>query len=323
MDQHRTPEAGASSAHGGNGPGTAGSSPPAGPAVQGAPRVVTPAMIFDVEAPDYDAARAFMSQRRAMQAALASERKARAFFDAVLPGIKHPEAHALFLELRDEETQHESLVQAELDKLPPDSGFQDDDFVDDQRPSESRPPMVPARSAESAAAERANSLTHGVGAGLSVLCLVLLAVSAAWHGTARDILGGTVFGPALVVLYTMSTLYHALSHPRAKRVFHILDHSAIYLLIAGTYTPFCLSTLRGGWGWSLFGIESGAWRRSGMLFEAFHHGAVPGALHPGLPGHGLMAVVAALPLSTRLPAGGLAWLLAGGACYSLGVVFYA
>ena len=133
MDQHRTPEAasffrfmaGNKAKHGRELAARRAS------LFQGAPRVVTPAMIFDVEAPDYDAARAFMSQRRAMQAALASERKARAFFDAVLPGIKDPEAHALFLELRDEETQHESLVQAELDKLPPDSGFQDDDFVDE------------------------------------------------------------------------------------------------------------------------------------------------------------------------------------------------
>ena len=182
--------------------------------------------------------------------------------------------------------------------------------------------MVPARSAESAAAERANSLTHGVGAGLSVLCLVLLAVSAAWHGTARDILGGTVFGLALVVLYTMSTLYHALSHPRAKRVFHILDHSAIYLLIAGTYTPFCLSTLRGGWGWSLFGIEWGL-AALGMLFKAFTTGRFPVLSTLVYLAMGWMAVVAALPLYRALPAGGLAWLLAGGACYSLGVVFYA
>ena len=102
---------------------------------------------------------------------------------------------------------------------------------------------------EGFAAELANSVTHGLGAVLSVLALVLLVVLAALHGTARHVVGSAIFGATLVLLYTMSTLYHALRNPRAKRVFKILDHSAIYLLIAGTYTPFCLATLRGGWGW--------------------------------------------------------------------------
>jgi rubrerythrin len=99
-----------------------------------APRTVSPAMIYDVEAPDYDAARAFMSPRQAMQAALASELKARRFFEAALPGLGDPEVRALFQELRDEEVQHQALVQAELDKLPPDSGLSDEDFVDEPAP---------------------------------------------------------------------------------------------------------------------------------------------------------------------------------------------
>jgi hemolysin III len=181
--------------------------------------------------------------------------------------------------------------------------------------------MVATGGADGAAAETANSLTHGVGAGLSVLGLVLLVVSAAWHGTARDILGGAVFGASLVLLYTVSTLYHALRNPRAKRVFRILDHSAIYLLIAGTYTPFCLSTLRGGWGWSLFGVEWGL-AALGMLFKAFATGRFPVLSTVVYLAMGWMAVVAGLPLYRALPARGLAWLLAGGACYSLGVVFY-
>jgi hemolysin III len=181
--------------------------------------------------------------------------------------------------------------------------------------------MVAIRGTDGAVAERANSITHGVGAGLSVLCLVLLVVSAARHGTARDILAGTVFGAALVVLYTMSTLYHALRDPRAKRIFQILDHSAIYLLIAGTYTPFCLRTLRGGWGWSLLGAEWGL-AVLGMLFKAFATGRYPVFSTLVYLAMGWMVAVAGLPLFRALPAGGLAWLFAGGACYSLGVGFY-
>lgn len=96
-----------------------------------APRNVSRSMIYDIEAPDYDAARAFMSPRSAMQAALASEVKAHAFFVALLPGVSNPEVKALFEELRDEELEHKALVQAELDKLPPDSKLSDEDFVDE------------------------------------------------------------------------------------------------------------------------------------------------------------------------------------------------
>ena len=95
------------------------------------PMAVSRTMIFDIEAPDYDAARAFMSPRRAMEAALASEVKAHAFFEAALPAIQDAEVRALFAELRDEEIEHQSLVKAELAKLPPDSGLSDDDFVDE------------------------------------------------------------------------------------------------------------------------------------------------------------------------------------------------
>jgi rubrerythrin len=98
------------------------------------PRTVTRAMIYDIEAPDYDAARAFMSPRQAMEAALASEVKAHGFFVAVLPALKDPEVRALFEELRDEEVMHQNLVKAELAKLPPDSGLSDEDFVDEPAP---------------------------------------------------------------------------------------------------------------------------------------------------------------------------------------------
>ena len=99
-----------------------------------APRAVTRAMIFDIEAPDYDAARAFMSTRQAMAAAMASEVKAHRFFVAALPAIRDPEVRTLFEELREEEVEHQALVQAELDKLPADSGLSDEDFVDPPAP---------------------------------------------------------------------------------------------------------------------------------------------------------------------------------------------
>ena len=172
------------------------------------------------------------------------------------------------------------------------------------------------------AAELANSITHGLGAALSVLVLVVLVAAAAMRGTARDIVGAAIFGATLVLLYTMSTLYHALRGPRVKRVFKILDHSAIYLLIAGTYTPFCLATLRGGWGWSLLGVVWGL-AALGVTFKSMFTGRFEMLSTGVYLGMSWMVMVAAVPLWRSLPRPGLAWLLAGGACYTLGVAFYA
>jgi hemolysin III len=175
--------------------------------------------------------------------------------------------------------------------------------------------------ADGVAAETANSITHGLGAVLSVVALVLLTVSAATHGGARQVAGGAVFGTTLVLLYTMSTLYHALRNERAKRVFHILDHSAIYLLIAGTYTPFCLSTLGGAWGWSLFGVVWGL-AVAGVAFKSVYTGRFEFLSTAVYLGMSWMVMIAVVPLWRALPRPGMAWLLAGGACYTLGVVFY-
>jgi hemolysin III len=175
--------------------------------------------------------------------------------------------------------------------------------------------------ADGAAAETANSITHGLGAVLSVLALVLLTVSAALRGSARHVVGCVIFGCTLVLLYTMSTLYHALRNPRAKRVFHILDHSAIYLLIAGTYTPFCLSTLRGGWGWSRFGVVWGL-AALGVAFKSVYTGRFEFLSTAVYLAMSWMVLIAAGPLWRALPARGLAWLLGGGVCYTGGVVFY-
>ena len=102
-----------------------------------------------------------------------------------------------------------------------------------------------------------NSISHGVGAGLSVAALVLCVVNAALHGTAAGVVGASIYGATLVILYCMSTLYHAITNQTARRVFRVFDHASIYLLIAGTYTPITLVTLKGALGWVLFGIVWG------------------------------------------------------------------
>lgn len=170
--------------------------------------------------------------------------------------------------------------------------------------------------------ELLNSLTHGFGAALAIAALVVMVVFAALKGSARHVVGTTIFGSTLVLLYMMSTLYHAFRGPRVKRVFRILDHSAIYLLIAGTYTPFCLVTLRGTWGWSLFGVAWGL-AAVGVTFKS-----VFGTRWEILSGivylvMGWIVVIAIVPLWRALPGWGLFCLFGGGFFYSAGMIFYA
>jgi hemolysin III len=171
-------------------------------------------------------------------------------------------------------------------------------------------------------AELANSLTHGLGAALGVAALVLMVVFASLRGSARHIVGAAVFGSTLVLAYTMSTLYHALRGPRVKFVFRILDHNAIFLLIAGTYTPFCLATLRGGWGWSIFGTIWGL-AALGITFKSIFIQRLGWLSLVVYLGMGWLVIIAAKPLAAALSPGGLAWLLGGGVFYSAGVAFYA
>jgi hemolysin III len=171
-------------------------------------------------------------------------------------------------------------------------------------------------------AEWFNSLTHGFGWALSIAALVVMVVFAALHGGARHVVGTAIFGSTMVLLYAMSTLYHAFRGPRVKKVFRILDHSAIYLLIAGTYTPFCLTVLRGAWGWSLFGIIWGL-ALLGIVFKSVfgpRYEILSVTIYLAM---GWLALVAILPLWRALPPWGMAWLFGGGACYSLGTFFYA
>jgi hemolysin III len=169
--------------------------------------------------------------------------------------------------------------------------------------------------------EIANSLTHGVGAVLAVAGLVVLALVAGRHGTARTVAACTVFGAALVLLYSSSTLYHSIANPRAKAALRVLDHSAIFLLIAGTYTPFTLVSLRGPRGLALFAVVWGLAVAGVGLRLALPRR--PTALFVGLYlAMGWCVVVAAKPLLAAVPPGGIALLVAGGLAYSVGVVFY-
>ena len=170
--------------------------------------------------------------------------------------------------------------------------------------------------------ELANSVSHGVALVAAVLGAPVLVVSAVRKGDPAGVVGASVFAATMVLLYLASTLYHALPGPRAKRILRMLDHGAIYLLIAGTYTPFTLGVLRGGWGWALFGIVWGL-AAAGIVLKA-----VGGVRFPVLStvvylGMGWLVVVAAEPVWQRVALPGLLWLLAGGLMYTAGVGFYA
>ena len=168
--------------------------------------------------------------------------------------------------------------------------------------------------------ERFNSVSHLVGALLALAGMAVLIVIAARHGDPWKIVSFSVYGACLFSLYAFSTLYHSLRH-RAKAVFRKLDHLAIYLLIAGTYTPFALVTLRGGWGWSLFGAIWGL-AAAGMALEFLpRRGAriLPVAIYVLM---GWLVLIALKPLLQALPWAGFVWLLLGGLFYTFGIVFY-
>lgn len=169
--------------------------------------------------------------------------------------------------------------------------------------------------------ERFNSISHLVGAILALVGVVVLVVDARLHSDARKIVSVSIYGVSLLTLYTCSTLYHSL-RGRAKRVFKHLDHTAIYLLIAGSYTPLTLVALRGRLGWSLF---AAVWTLAvvGALQE-FRRVKGERVLSVVIyVAMGWMAVVAFRPLAEVIGPGGLAWLIAGGLCYTVGIGFYA
>lgn len=169
--------------------------------------------------------------------------------------------------------------------------------------------------------EIANSVSHGAGF-LAAAAMIPILVIGALNDGAAAVVGAAVFGATMALLYLTSTLYHALPANRGKRVFQILDHAAIYLLIAGTYTPFTLGALRGAWGWTLFGVIWGL-AAIGILLKSMQ-----GIRYPRLStivyiAMGWLVLVAVKPLVSNVPAWGLFWLVAGGVAYTSGVAFYA
>ena len=169
--------------------------------------------------------------------------------------------------------------------------------------------------------EMANWLTHGIGAVLSVVALTLLIIFAGTRGDAWHVVSFTVFGLSLFVLYTASTLYHLSRHEGRRRLLRRIDQAAIFVLIAGTYTPFLLTNLRGPWGWTLFGI---IWTLcgAGAAIKFFGTGRERSASIIAYLFAGWLIVAAAKPLLATVPQPGLWLLLAGGLCYSIGILFY-
>lgn len=175
---------------------------------------------------------------------------------------------------------------------------------------------------QSRAEELANSLSHGVGLAAALAGAPFLVIQAQQRGPAGFVVGAAVFAAAMVFLYLSSTLYHALPAGRAKRVFRVIDHAAIFLLIAGTYTPFTLGVLSGGWGWSLLAIVWGL-AILGIALKAFDRASNPFFSTGLYLLMGWVVVLALDPLLARMPSAGLLLLLAGGLSYTAGVAFFA
>lgn len=169
--------------------------------------------------------------------------------------------------------------------------------------------------------EVANALSHGLGCLLAVAALPVLVLNAARHGGAADVVAASLFAGTMIVLYFVSTLYHALPPGRAKAWFNRLDHASIYLFIAGSYMPFLFGVLGGPWGWSLFGI---VWAAAvvgvaAKLLDRLRHPLWSTGLYVAM---GWVALVAAAPLVERMSGPGLGWLVAGGLSYTAGAVVF-
>ncbi len=170
--------------------------------------------------------------------------------------------------------------------------------------------------------EIANSVSHGVGLLAAAAAAPILVISAVQKDSAWAVVGVSTFAATTLLLYLASTLYHALPHCKAKEIFKILDHGAIFLLIAGTYTPFTLGVLRGTWGWTLFGL---VWSLALVGIVVKTVWGARGSWHSTVLYlvMGWMVLIAIKPLLMHVSAGGLVWLLAGGIAYTVGVIFYA
>ncbi|MBI1732669.1 MAG: hemolysin III family protein [Gammaproteobacteria bacterium] len=180
---------------------------------------------------------------------------------------------------------------------------------------------VPKRE-QSRGEEISNSISHGIGLIAALVATPFLIMQAVGRGDTGFIVGASLFAATMVLLYLASTLYHALPIGTAKRVFQVIEHSAIFLLIAGTYTPFTLGVLRGAWGWSLLGLIWGLAVAGVALktFDRMSHPIVSTSLYLLM---GWLILIAVNPLYARVPTSGLLWLVAGGVAYTIGVAFFA
>ena len=169
--------------------------------------------------------------------------------------------------------------------------------------------------------EVAHAVTHGLGAVLAIAGLCVLVARAALYGDQWHLISSAIFGSTLVMMYTASTLYHSIPMPRARHILRVIDHSMIYLLIAGSYTPFMLVSLRGVWGWSMLTV---VWSLAvfGVVFKIFFTGKYEKLSLAIYLGMGWVAVFAIGPLLQHVPRGGLIMMLIGGVTYSGGVLFY-
>ena len=181
---------------------------------------------------------------------------------------------------------------------------------------------VPQSRQQSLGEEIANSITHGIGAALSIAALVILVVFAARNGDVWRIVSFSIYGATLFFLYLASTLYHSLTNKRVKSFFKIVDHSSIFLLIAGTYTPVTLVSMRGPWGWTIFGL---IWAMAigGIIAKFFLFGKYKFISTLVYLAMGWLIMIAFKPMLEMVPKGLIIWLFIGGLCYTLGVIFYA
>ncbi|MFQ6026567.1 MAG: hemolysin III family protein [Dehalococcoidia bacterium] len=176
-------------------------------------------------------------------------------------------------------------------------------------------------SGQSPAEELVNVLTHGLGLLLSVAGVSVLIVLASIYGNVWHIVGSSVYGASLILVYAASTFYHSSRSLEHKRVLKQVDQAVIFLLIAGTYTPFTLGPLNGGWGWSLFGVAWGV-AVVAMALKVTFEGRFKAVAIPLYVGLGWMCIVGIVPLIHNVPLTGLLWLAFGGAAYSLGTIFF-
>mgnify|MGYP000543906258 CR=1 FL=1 len=170
--------------------------------------------------------------------------------------------------------------------------------------------------------EIVNSITHGIGAALSVAGLTLLVVLAVLSGNVRQVVSFSIYGASLIILYLASTLYHSFQKPEVKRVLKIIDHAAIYLLIAGTYTPFLLVGVQGAWGWTMLVLIWGL-AILGISFKVFFIHRFQKVSVMAYVLMGWLSVLIIKSLLENIAVGGLIWLAVGGAAYTVGVIFYA